>query len=210
MKHLIFCLLLVASLSLQAQHVAEIGDQSKLATFPGGDAALWNFIHCSLKYPDLPIPPNKFSDKVMLAFNIDSSGKVCNISVINSIGDEFDEEAIRIMMSMPAWIPPANQNSSDSTKQYLTFYFNKKSDSELNKADLLYKKGVRLLQKGEFQKSIDCFTESINIRESNVDCYFNRAYAYIKLELTEKACVDLNKIKSVDDEANKLCKIYCK
>jgi TonB family protein len=209
MKKGIIYLLLIQSIFLKAQHVTEIGDQSQLATFPGGATALMQFIEENLKQPVSPIPPNKFGDKVMLSFKVDSTGNICNVSVVNSIGKDYDNEAIRVLGAMPSWIPPKNRNSSDTLTIYMTFYFNEKSYSELNKANILYEKGAKLLKKNSYQKSIDFFTKSLEIRESNIDCYFNRAYAYFKMDSLNKACLDWNKIKEVDSEANKLYQQKC-
>ena len=71
MKKMILFLLLVLPILLNAQHVTEIGDQSKLATFPGGYNSFYGiFIKKKYKTTSFPIPPNKFGDKVMLAFII--------------------------------------------------------------------------------------------------------------------------------------------
>lgn len=73
--------------------------------FPGGRTAMINFISNTLKYPKGALD-NKIEGKILLKFIIDSLGKVCCVDIVGEpIGYGLEEEAIRIVRSMPLWSP---------------------------------------------------------------------------------------------------------
>ncbi len=73
--------------------------------FPGGRTAMIDFISNNLKYPKAAID-NRIEGKVLLKFIIDSIGKICCVDIVGEpIGYGLEEEAIRIVRSMPNWTP---------------------------------------------------------------------------------------------------------
>lgn len=73
--------------------------------FPGGRTAMIDFISNNLKYPKAAID-NKIEGKVLLKFIVDSIGKICCVDIVGEeIGYGLEEEAIRIIRSMPNWTP---------------------------------------------------------------------------------------------------------
>lgn len=77
-----------------------------VAEFPGGQAALNQFIATNFIYPKIAIE-NNITGKVYVVFEILASGKVSNIKIAKGIPDcyECSEEAIRVLKSMPLWKP---------------------------------------------------------------------------------------------------------
>lgn len=78
----------------------------QLAEFPGGKAALNQFIASNFIYPKIAIE-NNISGKVYVVFQILATGEVSNIKIEKGIPDcyECSEEAIRVLKSMPKWSP---------------------------------------------------------------------------------------------------------
>ncbi len=78
----------------------------QLAEFPGGKAALNQFIASNFIYPKIAIE-NNISGKVYVVFQILATGEVSNIKIEKGIPDcyECSEEAIRVFKSMPKWNP---------------------------------------------------------------------------------------------------------
>lgn len=75
--------------------------------FPGGRAALENFLHRHLRIPDaLQIGDKK---TVQVKFKITPEGAVSDIQIVKSGGEQFDKEVIRVCKKMPKW-KPATQN----------------------------------------------------------------------------------------------------
>ena len=78
--------------------------------YPGGEAEMMKFIWSNLRYSSYSensIPTNSFC---IVAFMVDYKGKVSDVAIIKSLDKKFDKEIIRVIESMPDWIP------LDSTK----------------------------------------------------------------------------------------------
>ena len=76
----------------------------QMAEFPGGSEQLRAFIRSYLKYP----PAAKKKDRegrVVITFVVLEDGSITDIRVSRSAGKDLDEEAIRLVDSMPCWIP---------------------------------------------------------------------------------------------------------
>jgi len=71
--------------------------------YPGGQAAISNYIANHIDYPQMAIDDNK-QGTVNVQFVIDENGKVQNAKVVGSkLGDGLDEEAERVVSTMPKW-----------------------------------------------------------------------------------------------------------
>ena len=90
--------------------------------FPGGDMALHQFIGNNLIYP-VKAQESGIQGRVILQFEIDEKGEIHNIVVVRSISKELDEEAIRILKSMPKWIPGKQRGKAVKVKYTLPISF---------------------------------------------------------------------------------------
>lgn len=63
-----------------------------------------NYLSKSLHYPRAAIN-NNVTGRVIIQFVINEDGKVSNAEVMRGIGGGCDEEALRVVKSMPAWKP---------------------------------------------------------------------------------------------------------
>lgn len=70
--------------------------------FPGGEVALYKFISDNLLYPD---SNKKVQGTVRVQFIIEEDGSISNVIVKRPFGYGLDEEAIRLVKSMPKWKP---------------------------------------------------------------------------------------------------------
>jgi protein TonB len=73
-------------------------------TFPGGDAAMLQFIGKNTKYPEIA-KENGIQGRVFVQFVIEANGSVSQVTVIRGVDPYLDKEAIRVVSSMPAWAP---------------------------------------------------------------------------------------------------------
>lgn len=80
----------------------------EMPSFPGGDEALLKFIAEALKYPDAAIS-NGIQGRVTVRFVVSSDGSVKRAEVLRSIDPLLDEEALRVISTMPKW-KPGKQN----------------------------------------------------------------------------------------------------
>jgi TonB family protein len=76
----------------------------EMPQFPGGDQALFDFLYENLKYPP-EAKTQGIQGKVILRFVVTAEGKVADISLVRKVHPLLDEEAVRVMSSVPDWIP---------------------------------------------------------------------------------------------------------
>lgn len=92
------------------------------AEFPGGQAALFEFIGSHIKYPQVAIDSG-FQGKVYVGFIIDTSGKVSEATVVKGIHESLDKEALRVINMMPRWKPAEQAGTKIKTKYHLPIKF---------------------------------------------------------------------------------------
>lgn len=76
----------------------------QMPQFPGGESELMKFIGNSIKYPPIAAE-NGIEGRVVVRFVVEKNGKVSDINVLRPIDPSLDKEAVRVIKSMPTWIP---------------------------------------------------------------------------------------------------------
>ena len=76
----------------------------QIAQFSGGEMELIKYFRNNLNYPESAIK-NNIQGKVILSFVVTKTGAVDSVKVIRSLDPECDKEAIRVVKSLPRWIP---------------------------------------------------------------------------------------------------------
>lgn len=76
----------------------------EMASYPGGLGALREYLAKNIRYPQEAVK-NKIEGKVILNFVINEQGHVEEVKVVRSSYAGFNEEAIRVVKSMPQWTP---------------------------------------------------------------------------------------------------------
>ncbi len=97
--------------------VYEIVDD--VALFPGGQDALRTFISKNLRYPE-KFKEASVEGKVVLRFIVSEEGEISDIEVRTGVPGckECDDEVVRMVKSMPRWIPA--QLNRKTVKSYST------------------------------------------------------------------------------------------
>ena len=72
--------------------------------FEGGMEALIKYISENIHYPE-QAKADKVEGKVFVRFVVEADGSVTNAEVLRGIGGGCDEEALRVVQSMPNWKP---------------------------------------------------------------------------------------------------------
>jgi protein TonB len=70
----------------------------------GGYAAFYQFLNSNLRYPKDALR-DKVEGKVFVQFVIEKNGTLTNFKVMKGIGSGCDEEAIRVLQTVPNWVP---------------------------------------------------------------------------------------------------------
>lgn len=72
--------------------------------FPGGMGALMKFLASHIEYPALA-KESGIQGRVFINFVVEPNGNIDHVKVLRGIGGGCDEEAVRVVKSMPKWIP---------------------------------------------------------------------------------------------------------
>ncbi|MFN6116316.1 MAG: TonB family protein [Flavobacteriales bacterium] len=75
-----------------------------LPSFPGGEKALYSFLGTNTKYPAQAMD-NDRSGTVYVRFRVGTDGAISNIHVFQGAYHALDDEAARVVGTMPAWNP---------------------------------------------------------------------------------------------------------
>lgn len=76
----------------------------EVPSFPGGEGAMMRFINSERKYPRKAYEKG-IEGRVLCSFVIECDGTLSHISVLKGVEESLNREAIRIIESMPEWIP---------------------------------------------------------------------------------------------------------
>ncbi len=79
--------------------------------FPGGISEMYKFLGNNIKYPASAQRAN-VAGRVFVKFVVEKDGSIGNVEVLKGIGFGCDEEAIRVIKSMPKW-NPGRQNGKN-------------------------------------------------------------------------------------------------
>ena len=72
--------------------------------FPGGEQAMMKFVSSNVHYPE-EAKEKEISGRVLVGFIVEKDGSVTEVKVLKGIGKLCDEEAVRVVKSMPKWTP---------------------------------------------------------------------------------------------------------
>ncbi|QUB47732.1 TonB family protein [Prevotella sp. oral taxon 475] len=87
----------------------------QMPTFPGGDAALMEFLRKNVVYP-VVAQENGVQGRVVISFVVERDGSITDVKVARSVDPSLDREAARVVKSMPNWIPGKQNGSSVRVK----------------------------------------------------------------------------------------------
>lgn len=90
--------------------------------FPGGMDELMRFMQRNTKYPEASQRAG-ITGSVFVQFVVGANGVIREAQVVRGLGFGCDEEAIRVVQSMPAWSPGKQGGRAVSTRFTLPFRF---------------------------------------------------------------------------------------
>ena len=76
----------------------------EMPSYPGGDMKMYEYLGKNIKYPQIA-RESGIQGRVFVNFVVEPDGSVSNVKVLRGIGGGCDEEAIRVVKSMPKWKP---------------------------------------------------------------------------------------------------------
>ena len=172
----------------------------QMPQFPGGQKAMFKFIQSNIKYPDVA-KKNNIHGKVYVNFYVDMNGSIITPKIVKGIGGGCDEEALRVVKMMPVWTPGKQNGHTVNVFYNIPVLF---GDEESPHVQTLatkspYENGVELLKQGKYEESIKEFDMAIELKESNVDAYYNRGVAKFRMRETSAACRDWSSAAHLGD-----------
>lgn len=72
--------------------------------FPGGTAALLDYLRKNIKYPAI-CRENNIQGRVLVTFIVNKDGAIVEPEVVKSVNPSLDKEALRVISQMPNWKP---------------------------------------------------------------------------------------------------------
>ena len=91
----------------------------EMPKFPGGESALKKYLDENLKYPE----EFKGRGKVICKFVVNEDGSISNIWVVRSLEPILDEEAVRLISTMPKWNPGKHKGKIVKARSILVVSF---------------------------------------------------------------------------------------
>lgn len=106
--------------------VFEIAEQ--MPRFPDGETEMMKFLGDNIKYP-VKAQEAGIHGRVVVRFVVTPTGAIDDVKVMRGVDPELDEEAVRVVKSMPAWIPGVQNGEKVAVYYTLPVTFKLKTNS---------------------------------------------------------------------------------
>ena len=94
----------------------------KQPEFPGGMRAFQDHLTANVRYP-ATADAAKVTGKVFVSLIIRDDGRITDVQVLKGIGFGCDQEAVRVISSMPSWTPGSQSGRPVNVKYNLVVPF---------------------------------------------------------------------------------------
>lgn len=94
----------------------------QMPSFPGGDAALMKYLGDNVKYPAIA-QEHGIQGRVYVSFVVSKDGTIRDVTVGRSVDPALDNEAIRVVKTMPKWTPGKQRGKAVNVKYMLPVNF---------------------------------------------------------------------------------------
>lgn len=111
-----------ADAKMESQKTEKVTQAEDMPTFVGGTEAMLTYLTSNLKYPE-SAKKEGVGGKVIVSFNVEKDGSIRNAEVVKSVNPELDEEALRVVESMPKWKPGSKDGDNVKVKMTLPIVF---------------------------------------------------------------------------------------
>lgn len=114
--------------NLQAQQTATkiYAVVEEMPKFKGGELAMMEFLMKNMKYPQAAVKA-KLQGKAIVGFVVGKDGTISDVHITKSAGHAvLDEEAMRVVKSMPAWEPGKQKGKPVNVKYNVPITFRQK------------------------------------------------------------------------------------
>ena len=92
------------------------------AEFPGGDGEFYKYLAKNIKYPKKERRKN-IQGRVFVTFVVTEVGEIKDAKVLRGVSKAIDEEALRVINSMPLWKPGTQDGRAVKVSYNVPFNF---------------------------------------------------------------------------------------
>ena len=107
----------------------------EMPRFPGGEQALLDYVGKSIVYPEAA-KEKEIQGRVFVGFVVEKDGSIGEVKLLRGIGGGCDEEAVRVIKSMPKWQPGKMKGEPVRVNYQMPIFFklNDESKQPVNKS----------------------------------------------------------------------------
>ena len=100
----------------------------QMPSFPGGMEALMQYLAKNMRYP-VEAQKNKVQGRVVVGFIVSKDGDIKKAHILRGVDPELDAEAIRVIESMPRWMPGMQRGKAIAVSYTLPVMFRLTGDA---------------------------------------------------------------------------------
>lgn len=93
-----------------------------LPQYPGGAVEFMKWLTKNLRYPKMA-QVKKTEGKVIAHFYVEKDGRITGLKIVQSLSQECDREALRVLRMMPNWQPGVQNGQPCRTKVCIPIVF---------------------------------------------------------------------------------------
>ncbi len=97
-------ILLVPALNAQSSNKKKSDDVIVMPQYPGGHDKMIEYLFVETNYPDEAYAKHE-TGEVLVGFTVEADGHISVAQVLKGVSPSLDAEAVRVVKSMPNWVP---------------------------------------------------------------------------------------------------------
>ena len=94
----------------------------EMPAFPGGEGKLMEYVSKNIKYPQIARETG-IQGRVFVGFVVEPDGSISNVKLLRGIGGGCDEEAMRVIKSLPKWKPGKQRGKAVRVSYQIPVFF---------------------------------------------------------------------------------------
>ncbi|NUN10487.1 MAG: energy transducer TonB [Ignavibacteriaceae bacterium] len=94
----------------------------EMPSFPGGPEEMFRFFSANIQYPEIAKRAG-VEGKIFVSFVVTRGGVIRDVAVVKGIGAGCDEEAVRVVKTMPSWNPGKQNGNPVSVRVSIPIIF---------------------------------------------------------------------------------------
>lgn len=114
---------------INSTSATEYQPEEIMPQFPGGDAALLEWLRNTMQYPGYA-KDYHIEGTMLIGFVIDKDGSVIEPTILKSVDPSLDKEALRVIGAMPKWTPGMQKGKLVQVRYQVPIRFRPPSDQE--------------------------------------------------------------------------------